>query len=188
MKFYDARGFVFPGRPGSAPPLLAQHDWVHVLADYGSTVECEIEVFAFVARSNDDPRGFSLLAMVVSLFETGYLARGAGLFEYDPGHLSHRGMATRLADAMRRGALCGWHGAGHGEDLLAHDWFLEAARPIADVRAELAIVPKSEFAIASGSVTAWEPGGISPYQYESGRTAAEAAGREYDSYGARPAE
>src|SRR4051794_37852440 len=28
-KFYDAREFVFPGRLGSAPPLLAQHDWVH---------------------------------------------------------------------------------------------------------------------------------------------------------------
>jgi hypothetical protein len=188
VKFYDARGFVFPGRPGSAPPLLAQHDWVHVLADYGSTIECEIEVFAFVSRSNDDPRGFSLLAMVVSLFETGYMASGAGLFEYDPGHLSHRGMATRLADAMRRGALCGWHGRGQGEDLLARDWFLDAARPIDDVRTELAIVSKSEFAIESGSVTAWEPGGISPYQYESGRKAAQAAGREYESYGARPAD
>ncbi|MCU1468326.1 MAG: hypothetical protein JWM72_4254 [Actinomycetia bacterium] len=185
VKFYDARGFAFPGRPGSAPPLLAQHDWVHVLSDYGSTVECEIEVFAFVSRSNDDPRGFSLLAMVISLFETGYMASGAGLFQYDPGHLSHRGMATRLADALRRGALCGWHGGGH--DLLARDWFADAARPIADVRAELAIVPKADFAIESGSVTAWEPGGISPYQYESGRRAAEAAGREYESYGARPA-
>ena len=28
-----------PDCRGSAPPLLAQHDWVHVLADYGSTVE-----------------------------------------------------------------------------------------------------------------------------------------------------
>jgi hypothetical protein len=185
VKFYDARGFVFPGRPGSAPPLLAQHDWVHVLADYGSTVECEIEVFAFLSRSNDDPRGFSLLAMVISLFETGYMASGAGLFQYDPGHLSHRGMATRLADALRRGALCGWHGGG--QDLLERDWFADAARPIADVRAELAIVPKSDFAMESGSVTAWEPGGISPYQYECGRKAAEAAGREYESYGARPA-
>src|SRR5262249_13733990 len=55
VNFYDARGFVFPGRPGSAPPLLAQHDWVHVLADYGSTVESEIEVFGFIARANDDP-------------------------------------------------------------------------------------------------------------------------------------
>ena len=77
-KFYDARGFSFPGLPRSAPPLLAQHDWVHVLADYGSTVECEIEVFGFIARANDDPRAFSLLAMVISLFETGYLRERRG--------------------------------------------------------------------------------------------------------------
>jgi hypothetical protein len=43
--------------------------------------------------------------MVISLFETGYLAAGAGLFEADAGHLHTSGMATRLADAMRRGAL-----------------------------------------------------------------------------------
>ena len=104
--FYAARGFTFPGSPGSAPPLLAQHDWVHVLADYGSTVESEIEVFGFISRANDDARGFSLLAMVISLFETGYLASGAGLFSYDRGHLSKSGMPARLADAMRRGALC----------------------------------------------------------------------------------
>ena len=69
---------------------------------------------------------------------------------------------------------------------MARDWFADAARPLADVRAELGIVPKSEHAVASGSVTAWEPGGISPYQYECGRKAAEAEGREYESYGARP--
>src|SRR5262249_40656162 len=77
--FYRAGGFTYPGRPGSAPPLLAQHDWVHVLADYGTTVESELEVFAFIARANDDLHGFSLLAMVVSLFETGYMRTGAGL-------------------------------------------------------------------------------------------------------------
>ena len=106
FRFYRARGFVFPGLPGSAPPLLAQHDWVHVLADYGTTLESELEVFALIARANDDPRAFSLLAMVISLFETGYLASGAGLFEASRGHLSNEGVALRLADAMRRGALC----------------------------------------------------------------------------------
>jgi hypothetical protein len=185
VKFYDARGFVFPGRPNSAPPLLAQHDWMHVLADYGSTVECELEVFGFIARANDDPRAFSLLAMVISLFETGYLASGAGLFHYDRGHLSHRGMAVRLADAMRRGALCAAHAGG--PDLLRIDWFEHAVRPVDEVRAEFGVVPKAEHAVDAGSVTAWEPGGISPFQYECGRKAAEAAGREYDSYGARPA-
>ena len=184
-KFYDARGFAFPGRPGSAPPLLAQHDWVHVLADYGSTVECELEVFTFISRANDDPRAFSLLAMVISLFETGYLATGAGVFEYDRGHLSHEGSAVRMADAMRRGALCAAYAGG--PDLLARDWFADAARPVDDVRAELGIVARSELAIASGSVTPWEPGGISSYQYDCGRKAAADAGRPYDSYGARPA-
>src|SRR5436190_1327310 len=94
FRFYRARGFTFPGVPGSAPPLLAQHDWVHVLADYGTTVESEIEVFGLIARANDDPSGFSLLAMVIGLLETGYIPAAAGLFESSPGHLSTgRGMA-----------------------------------------------------------------------------------------------
>jgi hypothetical protein len=184
-EFYDARGFEFPGRPGSAPPLLAQHDWMHVLAHYGSTVESELEVFAFISRANDDPRGFSLLAMVVSLFETGYLASGAGLFEYDRGHLSHEGMAVRLADALRRGALVGAHAGG--PDLLRIDWFEHAARPVDDVRAELGVVPKSEHALEAGTVGPWEPGGISPFQHAEGARKASAAGREYDAYGATPA-
>jgi hypothetical protein len=176
-RFYDARGFAFPGAPGSAPPLLAQHDWVHVLTGYGSTVEAEIEVFAFIARSNDDPRGFSLLAQVVSLFETGYAASGMGLFEYDRGHLSHEGMAVRLADALRRGALCG--AANQGVDLLGVDWFEHAALPVDEVRERLGIPPKDARAVDLGSVTPWEAGGISAYQYAAGRKAAEAAGRAY---------
>ena len=55
FRFYRARGFVFPGLPGSAPPLLAQHDWVHVLADYGTTLESELEVFALIARATTTP-------------------------------------------------------------------------------------------------------------------------------------
>ena len=155
-KFYDARGFVFPGRSGSAPPLLAQHDWVHVLADYGSTVESEIEVFGFIARANDDPRAFSLLAQVVSLFETGYTASGLGLFQYDRGHLSHEGVAVRLADALRRGALSA--AANHSIDFLTVDWFEHAETPIDEVRDQLGIVPKDARAIESGSATPWGPG------------------------------
>ncbi len=176
--FYRARGFAFPGAPGSAPPLLAQHDWVHVLADYGTKVESELEVFALIARAIPDPRGFSLLAMVVSLFETGYMMTGAGLFQYDRGHLSDDdGMAVRVADAMYRGALC-------GRDLLAVDWFEYADWPLDDVRREFNIVEKSAKARAAGSIGPWEPGGISVYQLEAGRRAAEAEGREYDCYGA----
>ena len=183
-RFYDARGFAFPGQLGSAPPLLAQHDWVHVLAGYGSTVESEIEVFAFIARANDDPRAFSLLAQVIGLFETGHVAAGMGFFEYDRGHLSHEGMAVRLADAMRRGALSA--AANHSIDFFAVDWFEHAELPIDAVRARLGVVAKDPRAIEAGSVTPWDCGGISPYQYQSGQRAAEQRGTPYDSYGATP--
>jgi len=178
-QFYRARGFRYPGLPGSAPPLLAQHDWVHVMADYGTTVESELEVFAFIARANDDMHAFSLLAMVVSLFETGYLRSGAGLFEYSPGHLSGQGMAVRVADAMRRGALC----VG-SIDFLRTDWFALAERPVDEVRAHFGVVAKSPEARSAGSVGPWSVGGISPFQVEAGRALAEQAGAEYRSYGA----
>jgi len=172
--FYRDRGFAFPGRAGSAPPLLAQHDWVHVLAGYGTALESEIEVFGYMARANDDPRAFSLLAMVVSLFETGYLARGAGLFEADAGHLHSRSMAVRLADAMRRGAL-----STGSHDFLEVDWFALADRPLVVVRDEVGLVSKTAAAVAAGSAGPWEVGGISEYQLGAARTQAAADGREY---------
>jgi hypothetical protein len=178
-EFYRARGFSYPGLPGSAPPLLAQHDWVHVLADYGTSVESELEVFAFIARANDDMRAFSLLAMVVSLFETGYLRTGAGLFESSPGHLSEHGMAARVGDAMRRGALC------EGSiDYLRTDWFDLAELSVEAAREHFCVVPKCGDAFEAGSVSPWEPGGISPFQIKCGADLAERQGVTYDSYGA----
>lgn len=186
FEFYTARGFAYPGQPGSAPPLLAQHDWVHVLVDYGSTVESEIEVFSFIAMANEDPRAFSLQAMVLSLFESGHLQSGAGLFEADLGHLSEEGdrMAVRMGDAMRRGFLCGTN--TDGRDLLDIDWFSLSHRPIEDLRREFHIVPKHQDAWEAGSVTAWEAGGISPFQSRTGQAEAQAADRLYESYGASP--
>jgi hypothetical protein len=176
-EFYRSRGFNYPGLPGSAPPYLAQHDWVHILADYGTTVESELEVFGLIGRAIPDFKGFSLLAMVVSLFETGYLPSAAGLFQADKGHLSRKGMPERLGDAMRRGALC-------GKDLMGIDWFSYADAPVVEVRRLLNVVPKGPAALVNGSVGPWEHGGISPYQANSGRKLAEAEGRPYESYGA----
>ncbi len=190
-QLYTARGFAFPGLPGSAPPLLAQHDWIHVLADYGTTVESELEAFALIARANDDMRAFSLLAMVVSLFETGFLARGAGLFQADPGHVSGlskgREMAIRIGDAMTRGAWCRDTVTGAPDvDFLRVDWFDVAPLPLAEARARFDLRPRSDLALASGAVSAWEPGGISPYQLGAGRERAVRDGRRYESYGAEP--
>jgi hypothetical protein len=175
-----------PGRPGSAPPLLAQHDWVHVLGDYGTTVESELEVFAFISRANDDMRAFSLLAMVVSLFETGYLRTGAGLFQADQGHLSAgRTNAARVADALARGAWCRDVVTGSDSiDFLQLDWFTIADLPLDEARARFSLRPKSPATVAAGSVGPWDPGGISPFQVRSGQAMAEREGREYEAYGA----
>lgn len=176
-KFYRSRGFSYPGLPGSAPPYLAQHDWVHILADYGTTVESEIEVFGLIGRAIPDFKGFSLLAMVIGLFETGFIESGAGLFQADKGHLSKQGMPARLGDAMRRGAMC-------SVDLMGIDWFLYADASVEEARRELKMVPKAGSALSAGSVGPWERGGISPYQLRSGQRLAEEDGREYESFGA----
>ncbi len=185
-EMYQARGFTFPGTEGSAPPLLAQHDWVHVLGDYGTTVESEVEVFGFIAWANDDLHAFSLLAMVISLFETGYLATGAGLFEASPGHFSSSpDMAVRLSDAMRRGALCHDEATGSDSiDFLRLDWFAVAHLTCEELRARFHLVPKSAHAVHAGSVGPWEKGGISPFQMNAGRQLAESCGLPYDAHGA----
>ena len=170
-----ARGFAFPGLPGSAPPLLAQHDWVHVLADYGSTVEAEIEVFAFIARANDDPRAFSLLAMVISLFETGYLASGAGPVRVRPRPSVARRHAgsPRRRDAARR--------AGRRRTPAAPTSSTSTGSSTPTCRSTT-FAPSSasrrsrSARSTAGSVGPWEPGGISPYQYETRQRGREAAG------------
>lgn len=176
--FYQSRGFIFPGLPGSAPPLLAQHDWVHVLADYGTTLENEIEVFGLIGRADDDPRGFSLLAMVIGLFETGMVTDAGGLFEADAGHLSSEGMATRLADALRRGAQAEPDG-DTPTNFLAVDWFCYADLPVETVRERFSLPPKSAKAIAAGSVGPWDEAGFSEHQREQGRLSVIDPYREY---------
>jgi len=177
--FYRARGFRFPGEVDSAPPLLAQHDWVHVLADYGTSLESELEVFGFIARANDDLRAFSLLAMVVSLFETGIARSGMGLFQANTGNLSKHGMAQRLADALRRGAL-----TTGSQDFLGLDWFAVADRPVAVMRREVGLVAKDDAVVRLGSAGPWAPGGLSAYQHRAGAALAKAQGWDYDLLGA----
>jgi hypothetical protein len=124
--------------------------------------------------------------MVISLFETGYLRADAGLFEYDMGHLStDPQVVVRLADAMRRGALCSDERRDDDSiDYLRLDWFDLAPLAVDEVRRMLHVVPKSEAARRAGSLGPWEPGGMSPFQHAAGVAMAEREGRVYDSHGA----
>ncbi len=162
-EFYIGRGFVFPGSVGSVSPTLAQHDWVHVLADYGTVIESELEVFGFIASAIPDPKGFSFLAAIVGIFETGRIRSAAGgVLQADPGHLEIPGMPLRLADALRRGRLC------NRDVIYGLDYFDYVTMPLADARDALGVVPKSDEALRAGSVGVGDSGGITAYQREHG--------------------
>jgi hypothetical protein len=161
-ELYDSRGFVLPGAPGGAPDYLAQHDFVHVLADYGTNLRGELEVFALIGRADPDPKGFAWLATLIGLFETGY--------DYHPGFFSRdvrdrsfqgSGMHVRLADAIRRGKIvC----ERYRVDLLCVDYHALAARPVEDVREMLSVPEKSPGARGVGSPGAFDHDGMSEKQ------------------------
>jgi hypothetical protein len=161
-EMYDSRGFAWPGAPGGAPKYLAQHDFVHVLADYGTNLKGELEVFALISRADPDPKGFAWLATLIGLFETGYIS-STGFFDRDVRERSIRasGMNQRVADALRRGkVVC----ERYGTDLFEVDYYQLAEQPVGGVRERLGIPPKSSAAIDGGSVGVVDPDGMSDNQ------------------------
>ena len=163
-EMYDGRGFEMPGAPGGAPAYLAQHDFVHVLADYGTNLRGELEVFAFIGRADPDPKGFAWLATLTGLFETGYI-RTTGFFDRDVREpvVQTPGMSRRVADAIRRGkAVC----LTAGVDLFEVDYHGLAARPVADVREMLGVTPKADEAVDCGSVGLFDLAGMSESQLQ----------------------
>jgi len=161
---YRGRGFGLPGSQGGASAYLAQHDFVHVLADYGTNLNGELEVFSLIGRADPDPKGFAWIATLVGLFETGYVA-DAGFFTGDlkERRLDSPATHARVADALYRGRmLCD----RLGTDLLEIGYHEFADQSIDDVRAELGFVPKSERALAAGSPGAFDIEGMSRIQQE----------------------
>ena len=53
-------GLLDPGTPGSARPLLCQHDWVHVLRTMARRWSPRLEVSGSPRRANDDMHACSL--------------------------------------------------------------------------------------------------------------------------------
>lgn len=169
---YVVRGFAMPGSPGGASAYLAQHDFVHVLADYGTDLLGEFEVFALIGRADPDPKGFAWLATLIGLFDTGYVA-DAGFFTSDlqQRHLASVEMHLRLGDALARGqALCNRLGV----DLLEVDYHAYADWPVDRVRDELGFRPKSDAAVEAGSPGVGDRAGMSRRQQEYAEATADA--------------
>jgi hypothetical protein len=161
-EMYDGRGFALPGTPEGASPFLAQHDFVHVLADYGTNLKGELEVFALIGRANPDPQGFAWLATLVGLFETGYV-EDTGFFERDvrEHNIQAPGMHVRIADAIRRGKFVAERCQ---QDLFTVNFTPLAGRSVHEVRDILMIPPKSAGALESGSPGLFDRAGMSAIQ------------------------
>ncbi|MEI7593926.1 MAG: hypothetical protein WCK41_12025 [Actinomycetes bacterium] len=162
-EMYQMRGWEPPGtKGGMVSAYFAQHDFVHVLADYGTNIQGEVEIFGLIGRADPDPKGFSWLATIVGLFETGYVEH-MGYFDSDvEDHwLRVDGMAARLADSIVRGKSVQ---EGFGTDLLRVDYHELADRPIDEVRSLLSLPPKSALAVAAGSPGAFDFSGLSSSQ------------------------
>ncbi len=172
---YHTRGFGLPGSIGGASAYLAQHDFVHVIADYGTNLDGELEVFALIGRADPDPKGFAWLATLIGLFGTGYVA-DAGFFSADleERRLDSPAMHVRIADALRRGRNLSDR---LGVDLLELDYHERAALPVAEVRAELGVDPKGSPAVSVGSPGAFDTAGMSRTQQVYARSLDEGAVR-----------
>lgn len=161
-EYYQGRGFIFTGQKGSVNPTIAQHDWIHLLCDYNTTIEGELEVFSFIGSAIPDIKGFSFLIAIVSLFETGRLESwGGGVLNADKGHLDLPGMPERVADAIRRGRIC------NQDVMYGIDYFKYKDKKIEDVRLEMDIVPKDTEIDSPG---VWDPKGITDFQRSIGIT------------------
>ena len=146
-QFNQARGFGWPGRKGNANEAVAQHDWIHVISDYGTTPLGEIEVVSFQASCSQYPGATLGVIGALGLFESGAFG-GSHLTErVEQQGLSKPGGMERMADAILRGKAC-------NTDLLKVDFFRVADQPIGKVRAEFGIPPKSD------AVLHFDPDGI----------------------------
>ena len=159
---YRSRGFGLPGSVGGASAYLAQHDFVHVLADYGTNLNGELEVFALDRSGRPRSQGLRM-AGDADRSVRDRIRRRRGLLHRricSERRLDSVEMHVRIADALRRGRnLCDRLGV----DLLEvdyHDDFV--ARSVPEVRAELGIDPKSDAAVSAGSAGRVRPAPACP--------------------------
>jgi len=137
-EFYQMRGFTFPGQPGSVNAAVAQHDWIHVLADYGTTPMGEIETSSFYNAASRTSGAMLVLWGVLALFESGLMPGSVVIVSKQPGHsLEAPGGIERMTEAVARGSAC------NTDRLLSIDFFQLANEPLEKMRVGFAIQPKS---------------------------------------------
>ena len=138
--FYLQHGFPFPGERHGIYELGARHDWVHVLTDYGTDGEGELDVFAFIAATMPGEAGLSLLAVTLGIFQNDALKKVRGKV------IRNAKADTIDSDAaVDRWAVAFWRGRQCNTDIMADvDLFAMAETPVDDARRIFNIVPTED--------------------------------------------
>ena len=139
-QFYVDHSFPFPGEKHGIYELGALHDWVHVLAGYGTEPEGEIDVFAFIAAGMEDPHGFTQFVMTLGLFQNYSIKHVSGkrILTARSDTVDDPASSERLADALRRGSQTTVDTMG------GIDHFSLAAENLDELRMRFNIAPKSD--------------------------------------------
>jgi hypothetical protein len=134
--FYRQRNFTYPGVVGGASKGESHHDWVHVLANYGTTPMGEVEVGAFRMTTTNDPgAALTFIAGQLAFYQGGIMPSALTGMHKD--HVVELpGGPERVADALRRGRECTFD-AYH-----PFDFFTVADEPLEELRRHWNFVPK----------------------------------------------
>jgi len=137
--FYERHGFPFPGQRHGIYELGARHDWIHVLADYETDPEGEIDVFGFIAASMVDDHGLVLLAFTLSLFQNGSVHKvdGKVIEAARTDTLADPDAVPRFVDALRRGRACPVDVMG------SLNLFAYKDVPLVEARRRLGVLPRA---------------------------------------------
>jgi hypothetical protein len=136
IAFYNKNGFSVPGERLGFPEAGLYHDFCHVLGDYSTEPEGEIQVAAF-ASGFMRTRPIYIVLFVVLIFSAGVDMRPTGGEEFATlGALGEPGMAERMFAAIERGAQV-------NQDLSDKwDYWAYVDLPIDEARRRLNILPK----------------------------------------------
>jgi ubiquinone biosynthesis protein Coq4 len=136
VAFYNKQGFSVPGERGGFPETGLYHDFCHVLGDYSTEPEGEIQVAAF-SSGFMRTRPIYIVLFAVLIFSAGVDMRPSGGEEFATiGVLGKPGMAERLFAAIERGSQV-------NQDLSDKwDYWAYVELPIDEARRQLNILPK----------------------------------------------
>lgn len=136
VQFYAEHGFSLPGERKGFPEAGLHHDLCHVLGDYGTDPEGEVQVAAFTAGFKEKTPIF-LLLFALLIFSAGVNVRPSKEDFTTVGVLGKPGMAERMFAALERGSHV-------NQDLTDKwDYWAYVALPLDEVRRRLNILPKA---------------------------------------------